>query len=184
MSLRGHEIGSDEPTGRGPLDRRAKTALALTLTFLVLAVVLGVAALRSGEGEEARAVPRAIPDDTTAPDQVEVGDCFDDQAAQGIVGFPTVPCARPHDNEIYHLFDVPSAAADPFPGDERMGTVVQEGCLDAFEGYVGVPFERSVLRIFPISPSREAWEGGDREVVCALYQDGTRLTGSVRGSRR
>ena len=184
MSLRTDETPTEPASTRPGLDRQTKTAIGLTLGFLVLAVGLGVAALRGGDGEEPREVPRALPDDTTPPDQVEVGDCFDDQPSVGIVGFPTVPCREPHDNEIYHLFDVPSAAEDPFPGDEALGTVVQEGCFEAFAGYVGAPYERSALRIFPISPSREAWEAGDREVVCALYEDGATLTGSVRDSGR
>ena len=177
-------MGSEEtPTGPG-LDRRAKLALIGVVGCGILAVAFGVAALRSGGDEPAEPVPAARTDDTVAADQIEVGDCFEDQQSVGISGFPTVPCTKAHDNEIYHLFDVPSAEDDPFPGDERMGEIVQQECLARFEAYVGLTYEESALRIFPISPSREVWDAGDREVICAVYDSTGKVTGSLRGSGR
>jgi hypothetical protein len=177
-------IGSEAgPPGSG-LDRRAKIALICAAGFGVLAVALGVAALRDGGDAKAEPVPLARTDDTVAADQIEVGDCFEDQQAVGISGFSTVPCDGAHDNEIYHLFDVPAAEGDPFPGDERIGEIVQQECLMRFEGYVGRSYEQSELRIFPISPGREVWEAGDREVICAVYDSAGEVTGSLRGSGR
>ncbi|MDQ3145756.1 MAG: septum formation family protein [Actinomycetota bacterium] len=166
------------------LDRRSKVALACVVGFGLLAVGLGVAALRDGGDDQAEPVPPVRTDDTVAADDIAVGDCFEDQQAVGISGIPTVPCDGAHDNEIYHLFDVPSTEADPYPGDDRIAEIVGLECLAPFESYVGVAYRQSVLEIFPISPSREVWEAGDREVICAVYDPAGPVTGTLRGTRR
>jgi hypothetical protein len=94
-----------------------------------------------------------------------------------------VGCDEPHDNEVFHLFEAEGGAE--YPGNDRVGQVTRDGCLQAFEPYVGRPYVDSALDILAIPPSRASWEEGDREVVCAAY-DARReeLRGSVRGSGR
>jgi len=170
---------------RPGLDRQAKVVVACVVALGLLAVGLGIAALRADDDDdEAEPVAPVQTDDTVPLDELEVGDCFEDQEAVGISGIPPVPCGEPHDNETFHLFDVPSAAGDPYPGDDAIAEVVGRECLAPFEGFVGVAFEQSALEIFPISPSREVWETGVREVICAVYNPAGQVTGTLRGSRR
>jgi hypothetical protein len=92
-----------------------------------------------------------------------------------------VPCAKPHDNEVYAVFDV---AEQTFPG-EALAGIAHEGCLARFEGFVGNDYESSSLDIATLYPSAESWcLQNDREVVCAVYVlEAKKLTGSVRNTR-
>jgi len=116
--------------------------------------------------------------------QMRVGDCFDDGSAFAeenaeIGNVPGVPCSKPHDNEVYAVFDI---SAPSFPG-EQIGDMAHEGCLERFESFVGRDYDSSSLDIATLYPSRESWSAqNDREVVCAVYDiDLAKLTGSVKG---
>ncbi len=116
---------------------------------------------------------------------VSPGDCFDDPSAYGeliedIETLPVVDCDEPHDNEAYAVFDVEDGA---FPGNDALYEEGLDGCLPLFEGYVGSSYETSRLEIFPITPVAEVWAGGDRRIICALFDvDLAKLTGSMRDS--
>jgi hypothetical protein len=116
--------------------------------------------------------------------QMRVGDCFDDGSAfagDEVDSVPGVPCSKPHDNEVYAVFNV--SAAD-YPGDE-MPVMAHDGCLERFASFVGRDYESSSLDIATLYPSRESWQQqNDREVVCAVYDvDAEKLAGTVKGSR-
>lgn len=116
--------------------------------------------------------------------QVRVGDCFDDGSTfegDEVNSVAGVPCSKPHDNEIYAVFDI---AATSFPG-EAIAGMAHDGCIERFEGFVGNDYESSSLDIATMYPSDESWhQGNDREVVCAVYDvDAKKLTGSVKDTR-
>ena len=112
---------------------------------------------------------------------LRVGDCFDDSESFGdeISSLPGVPCSEPHDNETYAVFNVDFPE---YPGDDMMGEIATEQCLQKFEGFVGKAYEDSSLDIFPLYPSSQSWKQSDREVICALYDmNYEKLVGSVQG---
>ena len=115
--------------------------------------------------------------------QMSAGDCFDDVAlgTEEVADVPAVPCAQPHDNEVFATFDVTDGA---FPGDERLYEMADQGCLDRFQGAIGAPYEQSVLVFTTLIPSERSWnERNDREVVCVAYHmQLEKLTGSVLAS--
>ena len=142
-----------------PRTRRAVVALAVCVVGAILAVVALFALADADDDADAGPSGTTLPEgDPVAADRIEVGDCFNDQDAIDLATLPVVPCGEPHDKEVYHLFELPEPAGGAYPS--------------------------SALEIFPIPPSEASWSGGDREVVCALY-DARRqeLTGSARGSR-
>ncbi len=113
---------------------------------------------------------------------MRVGDCFDDPSSYGeeVHSLPGVPCADPHDNEVYAVFDV---SLSSYPGEAEIGIMAQESCLERFEGFVGLDYESSTLDIFPFYPTSESWNQGDREIVCAIYDMNTeKLVGTVKDS--
>ena len=114
--------------------------------------------------------------------EVQVGDCFDDEAfaSTEVNELPGVPCADPHDNEIYATFDI----AGDWPGEERVEELAYEGCYDRFAGAIGLSYEKSVIDYAVIYPSHGTWkQRGDREVICVAYHmEFDKLTGSVLGS--
>ena len=92
---------------------------------------------------------------------------------------PGVPCAQPHDNEVYALIDV---ALAEYPGEDAMWEHANDECLKRFEGYVGMAYESSSLDIYTMYPSTSSWKQDDREVVCALYDmNAAKLEGSMQG---
>jgi hypothetical protein len=111
---------------------------------------------------------------------VNVGDCFDDadSTSDEISDVPAVPCAEPHDNEIYYLFDL---AGDEYPVDTP--DQADAGCYDPFTTFVGIDVESSALDYYPIYPTAETWATGDREVICVVF-DTVPTTGTLAGAAR
>jgi hypothetical protein len=152
-----------------------------------LLAVVALLALDDGDDDaEAGNTTTTPAGEPVAVDRIDVGTCFNDAGDVGAFDYTelaVVACDEPHDNEVYHLFDLEGGAA--YPGDEQIAQLTRDGCLSAFEAYVGKPYTESVFAILPIPPSETSWDGGDREVVCAVYDTGRKeLTGSVRGSAR
>jgi hypothetical protein len=112
---------------------------------------------------------------------LEVGQCFDDpDDFSEVSDVAIVDCAEPHDNEVYHLFDVPDG---DYPGLTVIETAATDGCLGAFDAYVGKAYIDSDLDIRYLYPSEDTWGEGDREVVCSLYNlFDEQMTGSMRNS--
>jgi hypothetical protein len=113
--------------------------------------------------------------------ELAVGDCFDDAAGdEEISDVPIVDCAEPHDNEVFHVFDL---AEGDFPGEDALLQQAQDTCVPVFASYVGQDLASSQLDVFPITPTAASWSGGDREIICALYDaDLAKLEGSMRDS--
>ncbi len=112
---------------------------------------------------------------------LQVGDCFDDTANGQITDVPGVPCAEPHDNEIFHTFDMEEG---DWPGDEAVSAAAEEECNAAFADFVGTPYEESTLYWSTITPVQQTWEEmDDREVICVIYSPDGPTEGSLEGSQ-
>jgi hypothetical protein len=114
---------------------------------------------------------------------IKNGDCVnipDGRLVQSVEG---VPCSQAHDAEVYYLFDLSGTS---YAGAEWVTEAGVTGCLGAFHAFVGVAYERSELDIFWLEPTEETWtEIDDREIACMIVAlDGSKLTGSMRGSGR
>jgi len=114
---------------------------------------------------------------------LQVGDCFNFPEEDLIVSLEALPCSQPHDAEAYLSFD---QDGDEYPGAAAVAAQTERGCFAAFESFVGIPWEESELDIAALEPTQESWEDGDdREVTCAIVSyDGSKLTGSTKGSNR
>jgi hypothetical protein len=88
-----------------------------------------------------------------------------------------------HDAEVYALFDMPDST---WPGDTAIDDAATNGCIPRFHSFVGTSFEMSELNITWLEPTQESWqELDDREITCMVTtMDGSKLTGSMRGSGR
>jgi hypothetical protein len=119
---------------------------------------------------------------------IVVGDCINDAAAEGeISSVPTVDCSEPHDSEAYLAFDMEGDVL--FPGDDTVQAAADKGCGEAFEAFVGIPYDESLVDYGYYFPSEGTWLTGDREIVCLAYEtdeDGNDIqtTGSLKGSKR
>jgi len=125
---------------------------------------------------------------TVSGSALKVGDCYNntnttDVEGNAIESHALVECAQPHDEEVFSVFDYPSASA--FPGYEQIGTVEQTRCQTDFQTYVGVTWEQSTLVISYDSPDQNTWASGDHAIHCLLADaSGSKLTGSARGSKK
>lgn len=108
-----------------------------------------------------------------------VGDCYDDVTSGEITELPVVDCAQPHDNEIYysHLME-----GDTFPGEAAVTEEADTVCEEQFAGFVGVEYLESDLYYTSVYPTSQSWTGGDREILCAVYNPTEKTTGSLAGS--
>jgi hypothetical protein len=115
------------------------------------------------------------------------GDCF--TTTENLLGggevqdLPTVDCAEEHDGEVFAVFAIMDVPDGGYPDVEELQASADEGCLGAFEDYVGVPYEESTLLFANLVPTEASWADGDRDVVCFLFaEDGSPLTGSMAGT--
>jgi putative regulator of septum formation len=114
--------------------------------------------------------------------ELKVGQCFDDPENMDVVSdVELIDCDKPHDNEVYALFDMPEG---DFPGVSAVETAALDGCYDAFEPYVGIDYASSALDFNWLSPTSDSWENGDQEIICIAYDlDLKKLTDTVKDSR-
>lgn len=131
----------------------------------------------SRQASPCRRPPRSPADVFT----LAVGDCFNDEGQEDEVSeVPIVDCAQPHDNEIFHVFDLEDG---DYPGDDAIFDAAIAQCDAAFETFAGVPYEESALDWDPFYPTEESWEqADDREVACYIYDPDSQVTGTLEGA--
>ncbi|HEY6414866.1 MAG TPA: septum formation family protein [Acidimicrobiales bacterium] len=163
---------------------RNRTLSLLGLAVLAIAVAGGLGACGSDSDEPAR--DEDTDEVTEAGDadvfEMAVGDCLVDQSLTGeVTEVPVVPCDQPHASEIFysHIID-----GDTLPDPTAMEAIVDEQCVGNFEGFVGMPYEQSVLEVTWLEPTAGSWDAGDRELLCMVADPAGDVTGSLAGVAR
>lgn len=116
--------------------------------------------------------------------ELKVGDCVLVPDGDQVGSLTSTECSVSHDAEVYAAFDTdPSDSSAEYPGESVLDEQAENGCLDAFESYIGTDYMESSLDISWLSPTEGSWENGDREIVCLAYpMDESKLSSSVKGS--
>ncbi|WP_336645680.1 septum formation family protein [Microbacterium sp. USHLN186] len=169
-------------------NRARLTGAAVAVAALIGLPLTGCTALSipiDGASNDER--PQSSPDptaagvDSTDIFDLKVGDCKleDDISSGQLSDTRIVSCTEPHDEEVYHEFEMKDGVYPPAALIEREAF---EQCGDAFEGYVGVSYEESMLEFAYFSPTEDGWtQLDDRVVQCVLYAgDGSRLETSMK----
>jgi hypothetical protein len=130
--------------------------------------------------------PSATPTPTKTTANVftlKVGDCLDDASSSGtVVTAPVVPCSEPHDSEAYASIKV---SGNTYPGKDAITTQADEGCAAAFPAFVGMSFDNSTLKISYYYPTQDSWtQKNDRQILCTVYDDGVKTTGTLKNADR
>ena len=114
---------------------------------------------------------------------LDVGTCFDDPPSfADVTDVPVVSCDEPHDNEVIGLLEL---GGSTYPGNEVVGARAEEGCIDAFEPYVGIAYAESIYDVGWFAPTADSWSIGDREVLCFAFDlTGSKTEGSIMGIGR
>lgn len=110
---------------------------------------------------------------------VRVGDCLNGlDDLSNITSLPAVPCAEPHEGEVFDVFDLPSG---PYPGDAGLESVVEDECNTRLADFSAAAVADPNVGLYYLGPREVNWDAGDREVVCiATTLDGP-STGRIAG---
>ena len=169
------------------LPGRRSTVRSIALLCLVVA---GLGAC-SDDGDDAAQDDAS--ETTGAPDEssggedtsvfdIGVGDCLtEDVAGAEVEEAPVVPCEQPHASEVYFAHTIEE---ESFPGADGMERLVQEHCMPAFESFVGLAYDASVIEVTTLEPTEQSWEQGDRELLCLAVDPAGPVTGSLEGANR
>ncbi len=113
---------------------------------------------------------------------LEVGDCLNESDLQGdeISSAATVECSEEHDAEIFgeHVF-----SGDDYPGVDAVQAESQETCLQAFEKFIGIPYEESALYFTMLYPSQDSWDKADDRTTLCIVLSGEPVTESLEGAQ-
>jgi hypothetical protein len=120
--------------------------------------------------------------DSTDVFTLQVGDCLNDgEVGDTVTAVPTVPCADPHDSEIYASYILGDTA---FPGLDTIIAEADAGCLAGYTAFVGIDYLESRFDFSYYHPTESSWGNGDREILCLVYDPtGDQLTGTLEGVR-
>jgi hypothetical protein len=110
-----------------------------------------------------------------------VGDCFDVPNATGDVDtVKGIPCGEAHTYEVFWTGEYPG---DIQPAEDEALSWLQDGCMPAFEAYVGLAYADSIYYMGSLSPTEDSWATGDRAFACYLSNASeTAITGSAEGT--
>lgn len=164
------------PAGPGPARRGQGLAVTLTAVtsalFIAAAVVTAVLIThRPHHAQAAHPLRGTI-------FQLRPGQCLN-SAPNGAAVAHAVPCAQPHDDEIYGAFRV---AGRRWPGTAVLSEQARQGCQSRLSGYLNPQLDPSGLAEFYVYPNPGAWAAGGRSVICEIRGTRGKLTGSVRAS--
>ena len=109
--------------------------------------------------------------------QLRSGQCIN-FPANGTAAAHVVPCAHPHDAEIYGTFRV---AGHQWPGDAVLNKQARQDCQDKLSGFLNQAAPSNVAEFY-VYPGHGAWAAGGRSVICEIRAIQGKLTGSVGAS--
>lgn len=121
---------------------------------------------------------------------LKLGTCFNDpkpsavtegEDSDMITDVPIRECNKPHDNEVFHIFNLPEAPLPP--ASEELDELVYAECSKAYGEFMGKSFDDSKYNMNYLSPSNETWADKDREVVCYIFNpEEQQMTASMKGA--
>jgi len=109
-------------------------------------------------------------------DDISVGDCLNIPEEDVFYEIDPIDCGEAHELEVFALIDLSTLSSEfsiaaPHPGDEAVTDAALDACYDEFEGYVGMPYEDSVLYLDVFTPTFEGWsEVDDRIANCLIFE--------------
>jgi hypothetical protein len=156
-------------TGRRGHGMAAAALIAATTWIIVAGAVGTVAVLTHGFKR-----PVTIRYHEASVFKVRQGDCINTPNGQAV---SILPCATPHDAEVFATFTLPSSA---WPGTAAVQQQASSGCAPRLSGYLNPQLSISLTQTY-VFPNKVAWDAGTRTVVCEVHATSGQLTDSVRG---
>jgi hypothetical protein len=168
--------GPAGPPGSAGPARRPRRLLAAglisALGLVVAGAAVGVAALVThGFHRQATVEYRQA-----AVFSLQVGECINLMPNGNVVG--VLSCVRSHDAEVFGTFHLSGTA---WPGAAAVQQASASGCASRLSGYVNPQLSGADLTQSYVYPGAQAWQAGERSVICEVRATSGTLTGSVRG---
>ena len=102
-----------------------------------------------------------------------------------VMSLPVVDCAEPHEAEVYLVVELNPDRSRNYPGDTEVELETQNECGEAFESFVGLEYQDSVLEVFYLVPQDLSWRSSRGEVTCLIFDPGNPTTvGTLENARR
>ena len=165
------------PGARAPGSHRGGKRLTV-----ILAVAISVLALASAVIAAAALTHRPHHAPATHPLRGTVFQLRPKQCADfpnGTAVAQVVPCAQPHDAQIYGTVGV---AGRHWPGAAVLSAQAQRDCQSKLSGSLSQQVSLGSLAVFYVYPDQDAWAAGGRSVICEIRGTQGKLTGPVRAS--
>jgi hypothetical protein len=119
-------------------------------------------AIAAAQGRKLTGPIGSQPRQTRALDELKPGDCFDEPGEQETT-VKLIPCDRPHDAQITHVFEM----RDPsYPGDTATEKIATDGCDARWKRMFGKNPAPVRLEQWYMPPNKESWDLGDRTIMC------------------
>ncbi len=152
--------------------RTSRSALTLILGFAMLG-----AACNSGPDRDASGAVKE--EGELQADKIKTGDCFDEPSGTSIESVVAIPCDQPHDNEAFLVYELDEFAV------VGLQEKIDEKCLPAFQEYVGIDFDSSVLEMTYLTPpDLISFNEGLKTVICYAGSPEGKVTGTIKGSNK
>ncbi|MEA2001546.1 MAG: septum formation family protein [Actinomycetota bacterium] len=115
-------------------------------------------------------------DTSKTVDEIAIGDCLNTPEDDVFYEIDPIDCTEEHDLEVFALVDLSAISTEfssvaVYPGEEAVYDAAWSACYDQFQGYIGMPYEQSVLFIDAFTPTFEGWdEVDDRIANCVVFE--------------
>src|ERR1700712_4480687 len=115
------------------------------IRMLGFATVAAASMLLSGCGVLGASAGPSPTEGTAGVVSIAVGDCINRPAddSSGLV-VTKIDCAKPHDQEAFSSITMPDG---DYPGDAAVKSAANDGCVAAFQDFVGLSFDKSNLSL-------------------------------------
>jgi hypothetical protein len=108
---------------------------------------------------------------TGGAEDLKAGDCFDAKHADVIKEVQHHPCTEAHTAEVVLVSDYPSAKGAAYPAGTAFDAWGDQTCAISIMTYVGPGADLDHLGYGILYPSKSAWDGGDRGMICYVVGD-------------
>jgi Domain of unknown function (DUF4190)/Septum formation len=143
------------------------------LWLLVLALGLGVFLVTAADRDDTGEITEG---GSVSAMSLQVGDCLNGLEEGGNVrSLPAVPCAEPHEGEVYATFDLPDG---DYPGETAIYEQAEADCNERLSSAAPEAYEDPSVGLFYLYPLEQSWPD-DREVVCIAIATSGTTTGSI-----
>ncbi|WP_449342519.1 DUF4190 domain-containing protein [Streptomyces aurantiogriseus] len=111
------------------------------------------------------------------------GECFDVPGAtfdEDVYDVDKVSCSGEHDGEVFGTVPLTGSS---YPGDDSITDTAEDKCWELQDRYTMDPWALTdEVDVYYLTPTRESWSWGDREITCVFGNTDERgtLTGSLR----